>query len=146
MPNPEKIEPYKFKKGQSGNPNGRPPNRVPKTLQKVMTKTKAKKFTGLSNEEINDWEAALLTMELDEIKLLSREAEAPIYVRGLAMAILVEAKNGVCKTLERLRANVYGQAKRTYELTGANGSDLVPARVLTKDEAKQLLEELEKEY
>ena len=24
MPNPENIEPHKFKKGQSGNPNGRP--------------------------------------------------------------------------------------------------------------------------
>jgi hypothetical protein len=24
MPKPENIEPYKFKKGQSGNPNGRP--------------------------------------------------------------------------------------------------------------------------
>ena len=25
MPKPENIEPYKFKKGQTGNPNGRPP-------------------------------------------------------------------------------------------------------------------------
>ena len=25
MPKPENIEPHKFKKGQSGNPNGRPP-------------------------------------------------------------------------------------------------------------------------
>lgn len=146
MPNPENIEPYKFKKGKSGNPNGRPPNRVPKTLAKVMPKTKAKKFAGLSNDEINDWEAALLTMQLDEIQNLAKEAEAPMYVRGLAMAILVETKNGVSKTLERIREHVYGQAKRTYELTGANGSDLVPARVLTKEEAKELLEGLEKEF
>lgn len=146
MANQENIEPYKFKKGVSGNPKGRPPNRVPKTLEKVMSRTKAKKFTGLSIEEINDWETALLTMQLDEIKNLAQENEAPIYVRGLAMAILSEAKNGVSKTLERIRDHVFGQAKRTLEVTGANGNDLIPARVLSKDEVKELLNDLEQNF
>ena len=142
----EDIVKYQFQPGQSGNPKGRPKNRVPGVLAKVMSKTKAKKFAGLTTEEITDWEAALLTMQLDEITNLAKESEAPMYVRGLAMAILTEAKNGSSKTLERIREHVCGKARQQVELTGAGGSDLIPARVLTKDEAKELLEGLEKEY
>ena len=140
------MQRYQFQKGQSGNPKGRPKSRVPGILAKVMPKTKAKKFAGLSNEEISDWESALLTMQLDEITNLAKEAEAPIYVRGLAMAILTETKGGSSKTLERLREHVCGKARQQVEVTGAGGSDLIPARVLTKEEAKELLDGLEKEY
>lgn len=143
--NNENLRPP-WKQGQSGNPKGRPKNRVPGVLAKVMPKTKAKKFAGLSNEEIADWESALLTMQLDEITNLAKETEAPIYVRGLAMAILIETKSGNSKTLERLREHVCGKARQQVELTGANGMDLIPARVLTKEEAKELLNGLEKEY
>ena len=146
MPNPQNIEPYKFKPGQCGNPKGRPKNRVPGLLAKVMPKSKAKKFAGLTNEEVDSWEVALLTMQLDEITNLAKEPEAPVYVRGLAMAILTDTKKGETKTIDKLREHVFGKTKQTVELTGANGNDLIPARVLTKEEAKEFLSELENSY
>ena len=41
MPNPENIEPHKFKKGQSGNPKGRPklPD-ISEALKKVLNEEK----------------------------------------------------------------------------------------------------------
>lgn len=145
MPNPENITAYQFKPGQSGNPNGRPKNRVPGVLAKVMPKTKAKKFAQLSGEEVAAWEAALLSMQLDELTNLAKEIEAPVYVRGLAMAILTDTKQGKCTTLDKLRAHVFGRDVQNVELTGKDGSALIPARVLTKAEMQEVWNTLEKE-
>ncbi len=145
MPNPENIEQHKFKPGQSGNPKGRPKNRVPGVLAKVMPKTKAKKFAQLSGEEVSSWEAALLSMQLDELSNLAKEIEAPVYVRGLAMAILTETKKGECKTLDKLRAHVFGRDIQKMEVTGEDGKALIPARVLTKAEMQEVWNTLEKE-
>lgn len=45
MPNPENIEPYKFKKGQSGNPNGRP--KLP-DLSEAIAKVLAEEKDGMT--------------------------------------------------------------------------------------------------
>lgn len=140
------IKQYEFKPGQSGNPKGRPKNRVPGTLAKVMPKTKAKKFAQLTAEEVNTWEAALLTMQLDELSNLAKEVEAPVYVRGLAMAILIETKQGKCNTLDKLRQHVYGRDIQQMQLTGADGKELIPARVLTKEEMQGMWKQLDEEY
>lgn len=140
------IEKHQFKPGQSGNPKGRPKNRVPGILAKVMPKTKAKKFGQLTAEEVNAWEAALLTMQLDELSNLAKEIEAPVYVRGLAMAILMETKQGKCNTLDKLRQHVYGRDIQQMQLTGADGKELIPARVLTKEEMQSMWKKLDEEY
>ncbi len=45
MPRPENIEPHKFKKGQTGNPNGRP--KLP-DLREAMAKVLAEEKDGMS--------------------------------------------------------------------------------------------------
>lgn len=135
-----------FKKGQSGNPKGRPPNRVPEQLVKIMGKAKAKKFYKFTAEEITEWEAALLTMSANQIKLLAQWDEANAYPKGLAISILTDMKNGNTKTLDKLRERVIGKPTQRVEVTGRDGSDFMPARVLTKQEAKELLDGLEEDY
>ncbi len=135
-----------FKKGQSGNPKGRPPSRVPEQLVKIMGKVQAKKFYKLSAVEITEWEAALLTMNANQLKLLAQWDEANAYPKGLAISILTDMKNGNTKTLDKLRERVIGRPTQRMEITGRDGADFMPARVLTKQEAKELLDGLENEY
>jgi hypothetical protein len=49
MPKPENIEPHKFKKGQTGNPNGRP-KKLPE-LGKLMADILGDEKNGLSTAE-----------------------------------------------------------------------------------------------
>lgn len=142
----EDIIKYQFKKGQSGNPKGRPPSRVPEQLVKIMGKVQAKKFYKLSATEITEWESALLTMNANQLKLLAQWDEANAYPKGLAISILTDMKNGNTKTLDKLRERVVGRPTQRMEITGRDGADFMPARVLTKKEAKELLDGLEEEY
>ena len=146
MANEQNILPHRFKPGQSGNPKGRPPNRVPSQLVQIMGKSKAKKFFKLSEEEIIEWEAALLTMNANQLKLLAQWDEANAYPKGLAISILFDMKNGNTKTLDKLRERVIGRPMQRMEITGKDGADFMPARVLTKQEAKELLDGLEEDY
>ena len=147
MPNPENIRPHQFKPGQSGNPKGRPKSRVPEQLVKIFgSKAKAKKFYSLSAVEIDEWEAAILTFSVNDLKLLAKWEEAPVYPKGLAVAVLSDMKNGKTTTLDKLRERQYGKPTQRMELTGKDGGDLIPARTLTKEEAADLFKTLNEKY
>ena len=82
-----------WKPGQSGNPKGRPKNRVPEQLVTIFgSKAKAKKFYCLSATEINEWEAAILTLSAEDLKVLAKWSGAPSYPKGLAIAVLSDMK------------------------------------------------------
>lgn len=141
------IEQYQFKPGQSGNPKGRPKNRVPDNLVKIFgSKAKAKKFYCLTVAEINEWEAVILTLSAEDLKVLAKWSDAPAYPKGLAIAVLSDMKNGKTTTLDKLRERQHGKPTQRMEITGKDGADFMPARTLTKEEAKELLENLQKEY
>lgn len=142
----EDLVQHQYKKGQSGNPKGRPPSRVPAQLVKIMGKVQAKKFYKLSAVEITEWESALLAMNASQLKLLAQWDEANAYPKGLAISILTDMKNGTTKTLDKLRERVIGKPTQRMEITGKDGTDFMPARVLTKQEAKELLDELDEDY
>lgn len=147
MPNPENITPHQFKPGQSGNPKGRPKSRVPEQLVKIFgSKARAKKFYSLSATEINEWEAAILSFNANDLKLLAKWDEAPAYPKGLAIAVLRDMSNGKTTTLDKLRERQYGKPTQRMELTGKDGGDLIPARTLTKEEAAELFKTLNEKY
>jgi hypothetical protein len=118
LENLKKSEPYRFKKGQSGNPAGRPKNRVPEAMAKIIGKGRAKKFYSLTELEINMWESNILTMNLSQIQLLAKWEDAPAYAKGLAISILYDLKNGSTKTLDKLRDRQFGKPSNKIEMTG----------------------------
>lgn len=135
-----------FKPGQSGNPKGRPKNRVAEYREKIMGRKKAKKFYGIGAFEVTEWYESLLTMDLPDLKLLAQDDTAPALARTYARAIIFDMNAGKTNTVDRISEKLYGKAIQRVEHTGADGSDLMPARTLTKEEAKELLEGLNDEY
>src|SRR5574344_285199 len=107
-----------FKPGQSGNPEGRPKSRVPEQLVKVFGKAQAKKIFKLNNSELEEWDAILLTMNVNQLKLFAQWDEASAYPKGVAVSILYDMKNGNTKTLDKLRERIGGKPSQRLELSG----------------------------
>lgn len=145
MPNPQNLR-APWKPGESGNPKGRPPDRVRKYRQKILSKSKAKKFYGISATETLEWLETLVTFGLPELKLIAQDDDAPTLVRSYARALIFDMNAGKTTTLDKICEKLYGKAIQRIEHTGADGSDLMAARTLTKEEARELLGSLEQEY
>lgn len=145
-PNPkrENLAPQ-FQPGQSGNPKGRPKNRVKDDLVTIFgNKAKARKFYALRTEEIDDWEAAVLSFSIDELKFIAKWDKAPAYPKGLAIAILSDMKNGKTTTLDKLRERQHGTLTKKLEITGKDGTPLVPMNEMSYEEIELEIERINK--
>lgn len=145
MANEQNLRPA-WKKGESGNPKGRPRSRVAEFRVKIMGKAGAKKFYGISATEVTEWYEFLLTADISELKALAAEETTPALAKTYARAIITDMNAGKTTTIDKISEKLYGKAIQRVEHTGADGGDLIPARTLTKDEAKELLGDLEKDY
>lgn len=110
-----------WRPGQSGNPNGRPRNNVPDIAAKIMGSKK--RVTALhkcliSKTEAATWESVVFSMPLDQLKLLVKSDETPMYPKGLAMALITDLKNGTTKTLDKLREWQFGKAAQSISVNG----------------------------
>lgn len=91
----------KWKKGQSGNPNGRP-----------------KKFTsyliqnGYKLSEVNDAIQSLLSLTEEELLEIQEDKNATILERTVVNALMRSMKNGSLYSLETLLSRVYGTPKQ----------------------------------
>jgi tRNA A37 N6-isopentenylltransferase MiaA len=119
MPNKQNIEPFKFKKGQSGNPNGRP--------RKYVSLLKEQ---GYKLSEINDTIQAMMAMEIDELKSVWENPHATILEKTIANAMRKSLEKGSLYSIETLLSRVYGNPKQMTELTGANSE---PVQIIIND-------------
>ena len=104
MPNPQNIEPYKMKKGETLNPNGRPRKYV--TLLKEI---------GYKQSEINDTLQAMMAMDLDELKAVWDNPKATILEKTVANAMRKSLEKGSLYSLETLLTRVYGKPRETID-------------------------------
>ncbi len=143
------IQAYRFKPGQSGNPKGRPPSRVPDMVAeslKISKKEAKKLMEELSRQEVDDMDAILMLFPTDLIAVFAQDPKISAYLRTYSRAVLIDLKNGRTTTMDKLRERKFGKPTQHFELTGKDGAPLMQARRLTKEEAKDLLESMDKEY
>ncbi len=152
MPKPENMTPAqlanlekgRFQPGQSGNPAGRKKNRVTALLKQVLPKGSIKKSEALSIEEINTIEKSVLSLQLADLQLLAKMEETPAYMKTLAMAIIIDMKNGQTKTVDLLRSRQYGTPTQKMDLT--SGGQPIHQREMSPEQAKKVIAELDEEY
>lgn len=139
------LKGHEYKKGQSGNPNGRPRNRMLKLLKQICPKGRIKENTGLTINEIDYIEQTVLSMTLSELQLIAKEDRTPAYMKTLAMAIIMDMKNGKTDTVNKLRSRQYGDIKQQVEVTGKDGAPLMQQN-MTQEQAKELIKKIEDEF
>jgi sugar lactone lactonase YvrE len=106
MPNPKNIQPYKMKKGQTLNPNGRPKKYV--TLLKEQ---------GYKLSEVNDTIQTIMSMDMDELKQVWDNPKATILEKTIANALMTSLKKGSLYSIDTLLNRVYGKPKETSQVT-----------------------------
>jgi len=105
MPKPENIEPHKFKKGQSGNPNGRP--------RKYVSLLKEQ---GYKLSEINDTIQVMMAMDMEELKSVWDNPKATVLEKTIAAAIRKSIEKGNLYSLETLLTRVYGKPRENADV------------------------------
>jgi hypothetical protein len=103
---PTTPEHSKFKKGQSGNPNGRP--------RKYVSLLKDQ---GYKRSEINDTIQAMMAMDMVELKEVYDNPKATILEKTIANAMRKSLEKGTLYSLETLLSRVFGQPKQEVEQT-----------------------------
>jgi hypothetical protein len=112
-------EETQFKKGKSGNPNGRP--------RKYVSLLKE---NGYKLSEINDTIQAMMAMDMDELKEVWENKNATILEKTIANAMRKSLEKGSLYSLETLLSRAFGNPKQMTELTGANSE---PIQIIIND-------------
>lgn len=94
-----------FKKGQSGNPNGRPKSYVT-----------GLKDAGYNMTEINMSIRNMLSMNIEELRKVYENPEATILEKTIAGAMRKSLEKGSLYSIETLLSRVFGKPKETADV------------------------------
>jgi len=103
MANEDNLKP--FKKGQSGNPNGRPKSYVT-----------GLKDAGYNMTEINMSIRNMLSMNINELKAVFENPDATILEKTVAGAMRKSLEKGSLYSIETLLSRVFGKPKETSDV------------------------------
>jgi hypothetical protein len=103
MANTDNLKP--FKKGQSGNPNGRPKSYVT-----------GLKDIGYNMTEINMAIRNMLSMNMNELKAVFENPDATILEKTVAGAMRKSLEKGSLYSIETLLSRVFGKPKETADV------------------------------
>lgn len=106
MPNKENIQKYEFKKGESGNPNGRP--------RKWISDLKEK---GYKPSEVNDCILVMLSMTLEELAEVYKNPKATIMEKTVANALKKSLEKGSLYSIDTLLNRAVGKPKESIDHT-----------------------------
>ena len=98
------IEP-RWKKGESGNPNGRPRKYVSQLRE-----------LGYKLSEINDTIQVMMAMDMEELKSVWDNPKATVLEKTIAAAIRKSIEKGSLYSLETLLTRVYGKPRENADV------------------------------
>ncbi len=143
-----------WKPGQSGNPQGgsakvRKERRQKDEIEKHMvslfgTRRANQLMKGTLNSQLVDTIAQRAT--ISELQRIAKDPESSAYEVSIAMSIILDAKNGKTTTIDKIAERLHGKPTQRMEITGKDGANFMPARVLTKEEAGELIKNMEDKY
>jgi hypothetical protein len=110
MPNPENIEPYKMKKGETLNPNGRPRKLISGTI-KQLKEQGVKEATAT---EIKGVYLMLVNLSKESLMEVQNDKDQPILVHIVAKAILQDKGFDI---IERMLDRSIGRAQQSIDHT-----------------------------
>ena len=126
MANPENIEPYKWKPGQSGNPKGRP-KKIIKQLAELVKKDFTLDLAMEDKFQIIEW---CLEKTQAEIELIINDKDSPVFVVCIASSIKSDIEKNKASTIESIFDRIYGRPKQALEHTGKDGAELSLSAVI----------------
>jgi len=104
----------RWKKGESGNPNGRP--------RKYVSLLKEQ---GYKLSEINDTIQNMMAMDLEELKGVFENSKATILEKTVANAMKKSLEKGSLYSIETLLTRVYGKPKEQMDINTDNKIEIV---------------------
>jgi len=124
MANEDNLIPYK--KGQSGNPNGRPR----KSFASINLKLEAKGIKRLSKSDLLDAYALIFNSTEEDLKELAKDSNTPYALK----IIILELNNSKSrnKAMQDFRDYTFGKAKENKDIT-TNGDSLIPNQIVFFD-------------
>jgi len=125
MPNEQNLKPA-WKKGESGNPNGRP--------RKFVTTLKS---MGYKNSEVVDSIQSMLAMTMDELKDIYQNTESTALEKMVDGAIKKSIEKGDLLSMETLLSRVFGKPKESVKIDSPVPENS-PLRQLTVEELKAI--------
>ena len=125
-PNIENLTP--FKKGQSGNPNGRPK----KLYSDHIADLKAKGYQAPTKSEYFEMVGLLLSMQEDDLKDFAQDKQRPYWVR--LIVIDMNSKATRQKMMSDYRDWLFGRAQQQVDHTSGGDKMVAPVIVFPKDD------------
>jgi len=107
----------RFKKGQSGNPNGRPK----KLVSAVIASLKEEGYEEVTSEHVKQVYQLLIGLDKERITEIKNDKEQSMLFRVVSEAILEEKGFEI---IEKMLDRAHGKATNKSEVTGAGGEKL----------------------
>ena len=113
MPNPENIENHKWKKGESGNPEGRPR----KSFASINKELKAKGITKLSKSDLLDAYALIFNSTEEDLVNIAKDKNTPYALKIIILEL--NDKRTRAKAMQDYRDYTFGRAVENVEVNNS---------------------------
>lgn len=128
-----------FSKTHQPAKQGRKPTRMSEFIKAFKMDDESR---AISKEDAVKLLTHLLSCSKPQLEIMARNPDLPVAIVCQIKAIITDMANGVTSTVDRIFDRVWGKATTPIEMTGANGTQLIPDRPMSRKDYEKLLNDL----